>query len=64
MQPSRADLIGVGGDEPEPDLGLVTRHQRTAGLREDLPFEQPAATVGASATSKVTASRRKATSAC
>ena len=41
MQPSRADLIGLGGDEPEPDLRLVTQHQRAAGLREDLPFEQP-----------------------
>ena len=41
MQASRADLIGVGRDEPEPDLRLVTRHERAAGLREDLPLEQP-----------------------
>lgn len=63
---SRADLIGVGRDEPEADLRIVTRHQRAAGLHKDFAFEQPAqnaATVGALATSKVTASRRESTTA-
>ena len=26
MQPSRADLLGVGGDEAKPDLRIVTRY--------------------------------------
>jgi hypothetical protein len=66
VQPSPTDLLSVGGDEAQPDLHLVTRHQRAAGLREHLPVEQPgpkAATAAASATSKVTASSRRATSA-
>jgi hypothetical protein len=41
MQLSRANLHGVGGDEAEPDLRLVTWHQRAAGLRADLSVEQP-----------------------
>ena len=28
-------------DEPEPDLPLVARHQRAAGLYDDIPIEQP-----------------------
>src|SRR4051794_33172249 len=63
VQPSRAELLGVGGDEPEPDLPVLTRDQRPAGLREDLTVEQfgpDAATTDTSATSNVTACSRKA----
>src|SRR6185437_5506294 len=41
MQPSRANLLGVGGDEAEPDLRLATGYQRAALLGEDLSVEQP-----------------------
>ena len=40
MQPWPADLLGPGSDETKPDLRRVTRHQRAAGLRADLPAEQ------------------------
>src|SRR3954451_4190755 len=41
MQPRPADLLGPGRDEAKPDLRRVTRHHRAAGLRADLPAEQP-----------------------
>jgi hypothetical protein len=40
MQSSRADLLGGGGDETEPDLPHVARHKRAGRLREDLSVEQ------------------------
>ena len=41
VQESRSDLFSVRGHEPEPHPCLVTRHQCTAGLYEDIPIEQP-----------------------
>ena len=39
MQPWSADPLGPRSDEAKPDLRLVTRHQRAAGLSADLPAE-------------------------
>lgn len=41
MQSSRLDSFVMGGHLPEPDLCLVTRYQRAAGLDDDIPILQP-----------------------
>ncbi len=66
VQPWPAHLRGLGGDEAKPYLCLVTRYQRSTGLRHDLAVEQRGPEGGRRegvATSNVTASRRTATAA-